>query len=217
MKRWWVLVALLLSLGINVGLLASRVLPARGAPEISPVDNEPGSPVPPASPGEESPTGWTPPFVFRMADELRLTGADRDTFVARQRLFLEQTIAGRERMVGLQTALRRELVDSDPDRAAVDELLEEIAGAHVDLERAFVDNLLDTRELLGPEQERRYMRMLQHLRRARDDVGRRFRERFPNRPGLNRPGFDRPDQERSQRWRRNRRAPESSPEESPTP
>ena len=52
--------------------------------------------------------------------------------------------------------------EATPD--LIDAILEEIAAAHVELERSFVDNLLDTREILGPEQERRFIHFLRRLR-----------------------------------------------------
>ena len=159
MKRWWLVIALLLSLGAKLGLLAGR------AWQRSPGSGLPGSgPAVDSSPAAERP----PRFALRMAGELGLRGEQREAFLERQRLFLEQTLDARDRFGRLQAELRRTVIAGEPDRQAVDQLLVEISEAHVDLERAFVNNLLDTRELLGPEQERRFMRLLQQLRSSRE-------------------------------------------------
>ncbi len=165
MKRWWLFVVLLLSLGVNLGLLASRAWQRSPGPLAAE-----GSPPPEAA---ERP----PRFALRMAGELDLRGEQREAFLDRQRRFLEQTLDARDRFGRLQAELRREVVAEDPDRRAVDDLLVRISDAHVDLERAFVDNLLDTRELLGPEQGRRFMRLLHHLRSSRGPASRE-RERL---------------------------------------
>ncbi len=158
MKRWWLIVVLLLSLGVNLGLLASRAwqrAPGPGPPPAA------GNPPPEAA-------ERLPRFALRMAGELDLQGEQREAFLDRQRRFLEQTLDARDRFGRLQAELRREVIADDPDRQVVDELLVQISDAHVDLERAFVDNLLDTRELLGPDQGRRFMRLLHHLRGSRE-------------------------------------------------
>ncbi len=156
MKRWWLVIVLLLSLGVNVGLLASRPWRGPGASGERPGES------PAVRPADRPPR-----FALRMADELRLRGERRAAFLERQRLFLDETLAARERFGSLQAELRRQLIAAEPDREAVDELLEQIAAAHVELERAFVGNLLDSRELLGPERERRFLRLLQQLRSSR--------------------------------------------------
>ncbi len=178
MKRWWLVIALLLSLGINIGLLAGRAFQPRPA-EVEDVEDpvDDGRVEMPAMPRE----GRLPPVVHRMADELGLEGAKRDAFVEIQRTFFEQTLTARRRMVQVQGRVRDEITSGEPDREALDALLIELSDAHTALERAFVTNLLDTRELLDPGQERRYMRFLRHMRQVRSEVEKRFRERWRGR------------------------------------
>jgi Spy/CpxP family protein refolding chaperone len=173
-KRWWLVIVLLLSLGMNLGLLASR--PWRGSDWRSPAwrGAAPTAEGPPGEPGDRLPR-----FAERMAAELGLRGEQRDAFVERQRVFFEQTLDARDRFLRLQAELRREVTAEEPDREAVDELLARISEAHVDLERAFVDNLLDSREILDPEQEQRLMRLLQRLRSSRERERLRRGERPP--------------------------------------
>ncbi len=196
MKQWWLVMALLLSVGINIGILAGRAWPGRGA-----VDNGggtvegPEAEAPPADP-RTSWRGRQPRFVERMATELGLEGEDRERFIERQASFFEQTVTARIQFGRLQNELRRELIEGRSDRDRIDALLEEIAAAHIELERAFVDNLFDTREILTPEQQRRFLYFLHHLRRSGDDVRRRLREEFQ------RPGGRDFGNSRQQPWRR---------------
>ncbi len=185
MKRWWLLIALLLSVGINVGILATlafqprlagpAAIPATGGPP--PADPLPGDPgVGPSDPLPRE--GRMPPVVERMADELHLESEKREAFVEIQRAFFEQTLAARSGMARIQREIRREVTSEDPDRERADRLLAELSAAHTDLERAFVTNLLDSRELLDGQQERRFMHFLRRMRQVRGDVERRFRERW---------------------------------------
>ena len=172
MKQWWLIVVLLLSLGVNIGLLAGRALQGRAESDGPPAIGE-------APPPESDPL---PRRVYRLADELDLRGEKRDAFVANQRAFFEQTLAARGRMERLRRELRRGVTAEDPDREALDALLVQVAEAHYDLERAFVTNLIDTRELLDEHQEKLFMRFLGRSRQIRAEAERRFRERW-NRMG----------------------------------
>ncbi len=175
MKRWWLMIALLLSVGINVGILATLAFQSRSPDKDAVVEAPPGKPDRSAeSPREE----LQPRIIRRMADELRLEGEKRAAFTQIQRTFFEQTLAARSRMARLQREIRAEVTATDPDRDALDQLLVELSAAHTDLERAFVTNLLDSRELLDGEQERRFMHFLRRIRHVRGEVERRFRDRW---------------------------------------
>ncbi len=175
MKRWWVMIALLLSVGINVGILATLAFQPRSPAKDATIEAPPGKPDRSAeAPREER----EPRIIRRMADELRLEGEKRAAFTQIQRTFFEQTLAARSRMARLQREIRAEVTATDPDRAALDQLLIELSAAHTDLERAFVTNLLDSRELLDGEQERRFMHFLRRIRHVRGEVERRFRDRW---------------------------------------
>lgn len=185
MKRWWLVIALMLSLGVNLGIVVSRLVPPRDRPsggETADAGTENGGPVerpaiPPARP--------MPRVVYRMADELGLEGATRERFVALQRAFLRRTLSAKGEAQRAQERLRLELLAPRPDREAVAESLERMSAARSELEQAFVDNVLDTRELLDPEQTRRFLRMIARLRQAREQLQRRFQR--PGLPGANRP------------------------------
>ncbi len=195
MKRWWLVIALLLSVGVNLGILATLAFQARsdggdataGRPAVRGTNLEDG--VPPGSAGEPPSRGdRSPPVIRRMADELGLEGEKRAAFTEVQRTFFEQTLAARSRMARLQREIRGEVTSEAPDRDALDRLLVELSVAHTDLERAFVTNLLDSRELLDSDQEKRFMHFLRRLRQVRGEVERRFRERWRGMEGRDRPG-----------------------------
>ena len=174
MKRWWLIIALLLSVGINIGILASRVWPPRASDQTTP-----------AVPGQRRaerpgpPIDRVPPVIFRLVDQLGLRGEDREAFIDIQRRFLERTRSARTRVGRLQIRLRRELGAAEPDRARIDELLDQLGAAHAELERAFVDDLLSSRELLDAEQEKIFLRFLGRIRQFRKEDERRLRERLP--------------------------------------
>lgn len=180
MRRWWLVIALLLSVGINIGILATMAFQTRPATggtseEAIAPDNIGGigSEKNPPPLGERS-----PPVIQRMANELGLEGDRRAAFIEIQRVFFEHTLAARSRMARLQREIRGEVTSADPDREALDQLLTQLSAAHTDLERAFVTNLLDSRQLLDRDQERRFMHFLRRLRQVRGAVERRFRERW---------------------------------------
>ena len=186
MKQWWLVMALLLSVGINIGILLGRDRSGR-APVGEPVPSGDAvarvgdvSPGPPAGARRDR----APRFIYRLADELRLEGEAREAFIARQRRFLEETLAARTRFAELQGTLRRELLGPEANRDEADALLDELGTAHAQIERAFVENLFDVRELLSPGQQRRYLRFLGRFRQARDSQGlRRLREELQGRGG----------------------------------
>lgn len=160
MKRWWLLLALLLSVGINVGILSvlavHRLRPAR----------PPAAALPPAA------------GVERLADHLELEGEERRRFVEIQRGFFESTREGRQRMHRLRRQLAGELTARRPDRDRVEAILAELTTTYAEIEGGFARLVLDTREILTPRQQRRYLRFLGRLR-----AGAEGRRPGPIRPG----------------------------------
>ncbi len=209
MKRWWLVIALLLSVGINAGILVTLALQKR-SPDRTAAGGVAGRSVVTADPvgsaDDPLPRDARPPVIRRMADELGLEGDRRAAFTEIQRTFFEQTLAARARMARLQREIRAEVTSEDPDRDALDRRLVELSAAHTDLERAFVTNLLDSRELLDGDQERRFMHFLRRMRHVRGDVERRFRDRWRGIEGRDRPGL--PPRERRGPGRRFERPPE---------
>ena len=153
MKRAWIWVALLLSVGINIGILASLAT-SRYRQEAR-FDRQP----------PEGP----PPFA-RVADQLELEGEARDRFLAIQKDLFETTRRQRQELESLRRELRNETVAEQPDSERIERLLDEASEVGRSLDRAMVDSVLETRQILNPEQQRRYLRVLERLRLG----GRRF-------------------------------------------
>jgi hypothetical protein len=126
--------------------------------------------------------------IYRMAEELGLEGEKRERFVELQRRFLRQSMSARFAIERSSARLRHELLAADPDRAAAEQSLAELARARGELEKAFVVNVLETRELLDEEETRRFLRMIARLRQSAEQRFQRGPERpFPRRDGPRRP------------------------------
>jgi len=194
-KRYWIWIFLLLSLGVNLGLfsillvhrLTSPAPPPLAAGEWEPGGGGPGG----EGPDGEGPPGGVPPAIGRLADHLELEGETRERFITLQRNFFITTRQRRQQMEGLHRELRRELTDRQPDRGRVEEILARMEPLYGDFERSMVDLVLDTRELLSPRQQWEYLRILERLTGAARRPG-----GPPPGPGMRgrnlppRPGFD---------------------------
>lgn len=157
MKRWGLALALLLSLGMNIGILASLAV-RRAAPPDRPRATETHA-IPPSS-GEET---ETPPRVVRLAERLGLEGDQRRRFVRIQRRFFAETLRLRTDQAEIFRELRRELSAPEPDRQRIEELTRSSAKTHLALQQALARNVIATRELLDPEQERLFLDVLSRL------------------------------------------------------
>ena len=150
MRRWWVVIALLLSLGVNLGLVA--VMAARRIASR------------PERPGLQRPDGEPLPRFRRLADHLGLEGEKRRRFLELQRQLFEETVRVRMRQAESQREVRRELTSREPDRERIDALLQQSARDFLTLERALAKNVVATRAILSPGQEREYLRILARMR-----------------------------------------------------
>jgi hypothetical protein len=155
-SRWWLVIALLLSVGLNVGILAA-IAARRNAP-------------PPAARNPKTPeiaAGRDPlPLLPRLADRLGLEGEDRRKFLDIQWNLYQQTSRLRLQLAEVHREVRREVIRDEPDSQRIDRLLNESARIYLALERALVSNVLATRKLLDEDQERQYMIMISRLRIA---------------------------------------------------
>lgn len=170
MKRWWLLIALLLSVGINVGILAAIATRRATRPDPPPPAREERGPrlAPPlpdedSEPGPGQPQGG-PPRASRLADRLGLEGEPRRRFLAIQQTFFEETVRIRLHLAETQREVRRELMSETPDRPKIDALLQESAQDFLALERALAKNVVSSRELLDPAQEEEYLLVISRLR-----------------------------------------------------
>src|SRR6185436_2915122 len=136
---------------------------------------EPRPPVPPGVPGD----GEEPLRVIRLADRLGLENEQRRRFVQLQSRFFAETSRLRTEQAETVRELRRELTAPAPDRRRIEELTRASARAHLALQQAMARNVLATREILDPEQERLFLDIISRLRPPGLDGGPR-----PRRPPL---------------------------------
>ena len=154
MRRWWLIIALLLSVGLNIGILAA--IGARRAATLA------GKERPPLEAGKP---GVDPvPRLARLADRLKLEGEPRRRFLDIQWNLYQETTRQRLRLNEVHRDLRREMSRPTPDRERVEALLNESARNHLALERALVTHIFATRDLLDPEQQEEYLKIIGRLR-----------------------------------------------------
>ena len=147
MKRWWLVIALVLSIGMNLGLLVALVLSSPALVQQQQATMRPGAPG----------------RLAQLADHLGLQGEVRSRFLERQRQFFAETAGPRARLPESRRQVRAELIRRHPDQARIDELLKEADDIFIMLERAVVANVLETRKLLGPEAEGKYVDLISRL------------------------------------------------------
>jgi Heavy-metal resistance len=146
-KRWWLVIILLLSLGTNIGILATQAvgkLARPGQPEA----------VRPLAPGK----------LQLFADRLGLEGPARRAFVERHRRFMRETSGPRKRLAELRAQVRTELTAEQPNRERLNNLMQEAASLFLQLERSLTDLVMESRATLPPEAERRYVDLLGRLK-----------------------------------------------------
>ena len=147
MKRAWVWVALVLSLGINIGVLATI-----GVTRLR------------TKARWEQPRPEGRPDMGRFADHLRLRGGEREQFVEIQRRLFETARQKSQELESLRAELRREMSTAEPDPVKIDEFLTRSGEVYQALDRAFVESILASREILTPEQQQRYFHILTRMR-----------------------------------------------------
>ncbi|MEZ5312197.1 MAG: periplasmic heavy metal sensor [Thermoanaerobaculia bacterium] len=146
MRRNWLVLALLLSLGINVGLVGVAWLRHRGWSErfagVRAIDRDPG---------------------VRLAERLGLEGEPRGRFLAIQRRLGVKLRELRPQLVTLEREVRQELAGAAPDRERIDALQRRIAEMNLELDRALAESVLASREVLSGRAERRYLFFIQQF------------------------------------------------------
>ncbi len=174
MRRWGLVLALLLSLGVNVGILATLATQRAREETAAPLP----APPPPAfdrrpddGPAARPGPGGPQRRLQRLVEEMRLEGEERRRFLEIQRRFFETSREERRVLAELHRELRRELLAPAPRRARIDALVEQIGRSYAKLEGAMAANVVDSRAVLDGEQERLF---LEFVRRLRAGQGRRF-------------------------------------------
>jgi len=144
-RRNWIFLALLLSVGVNCGLLGMAIVRHR---MLSALERD----LRPA--GRDG---------ARLADRLELEDGVREDFIRLQRELAERVHEGRRKIDRARGDLRRELTSPAPDRARVEELLSAIGREQDGLDRALVENVLAARGLLDGAAEREYLRFVERF------------------------------------------------------
>ncbi len=169
MRRWWLVIALLLSLGLNVGILAAvgarrALLMAKpNAARLQQGGNGNGA-------GNANNTDPVPRLT-RLANRLSLEGDQRRKFLDIQWNLYQETARLRLQLNEVHRDLRRELTHPNPDRQRVEGLLNDSSRIYLALERSLVNNVFATRDLLGPEKEADYLKIVGSLRVPNPGIG----------------------------------------------
>lgn len=170
MKRAWLTVALLVSLGVNLGLVGVGV--ARRVASHRWERIESGDERPPADLGR------------RLAERIGVPEERRQRFQEIQRKLIEQTARERREVGRLRLEIRDELMSPQPDSGRLDDLLRQLAEREAQLNRAFVDSVVESRGVLDDEEMRLYLNFLERMgpgqrgpRGPRSDGPRRFERR----------------------------------------
>lgn len=161
MRRWGLIVGLLVSLGLNVGILVTLVVLRTSRPS-SPPEEQPRPPF--AAPGLEAPA--------------------QEKFLDGQRAFMHSLMSERHEIETLRREVRRELLADSPDETRLEALVTELSERTSALERRFVDHVLRSRAALGPDDERKYVEMLRRMPELRDRPGPMMDRRRPGQPGM---------------------------------
>ena len=154
MRRWWLIIALLLSVGLNIGILA-----AIGARRAAVAEKGERPQLETRNPGPDP-----VPRLTRLADRLKLEGEPRRRFLDVQWNLYQETTRQRLRLNEVHRDLRREMSRPTPDRQRIEGLLNESARIYLALERSLVNNVFATRDLLDPEQQEEYLKIVGRLR-----------------------------------------------------
>lgn len=194
MRRWWLVVALVLSLGINIGILASMAV-HRGAVSHQRHELARERGMVPSSPGRnggstshEERWRWPQAPLSRLADRLGLSGDKREQFLALQRRLFVETVAARRQFMAKRRELHRELVAEHPDQDKINALSDEVGKQVTVLDRSLAETVLATRKILDPGQLEIYLGFLRRLEeRGRGGPGRPGGPMPGRRPGPDAP------------------------------
>lgn len=154
MRRFWLVFALLLSLGINLGILSAIALNRQRPPR---------PPRPPAL------------GIEQMAEALELTGEERRAFVERHRRYWDLREDAREKVAALRREMREGLLGERGDLAALEASIRRAAELNLERELAFARLIVETRASLSGDQRRRYQSFIPEIRGV--EPARPFRRR----------------------------------------
>lgn len=138
-------------------------------PEVEEPVRRPPEERPDRRPLDQPPLDQRPGVALRLdrlADELGLTGETRDHFSRLQREFLRAAWQLRADLRNAEAEMRQELFAREPDRARIAEIQGRIETIRGELDSKLLDTVLQSRALLEPAQDVRYMAVVGRLRQA---------------------------------------------------
>ena len=147
------MVALLLSLGVNLGLVGTAFARRRAHERWSGPERR----------LEAVREGFPDRPGGRIAEQLGLDRAQGERFVEAHRRMMKRTLEARLEIGRVRSDLRHEVGARVADRARIDQLLRELSAAETTLNRAVVEGILEARSELAPGQARDYLRLLEQL------------------------------------------------------
>lgn len=150
MRRAGLVMALLLSVGINLGLVLSALLATARSSDSRPASHS----------GTFIEGGRLP----RLADELGLAGEGRQRFIARHQRYFNEARQPREKLRELRAALSQELFANPVDEAKVDALVKSIHQELTRFDELTVRLVLDVRLLLPADRQDTYRSFVDRLR-----------------------------------------------------
>ena len=149
MRRWGWIVALLLSLGMNVGILTTLAMRPKAPEAVS---------------------GGVGGNLDQLARRLGLQQPDRERFVRLQERFLGEIRRNHRQLRRSQKALWAELGARYPNEARIREQVTEIGRLQQERHELLARVVLDSRELLDRRQLRLYRTFLLRLHRRLQPV-----------------------------------------------
>lgn len=188
MRRWWPILALLLSLGINVGLVTALVIDRSRARDDAGLEAPPNPDALP--PGQGGPGQLAPGPRFKLAAErLGLAPEARERFLALEQRHFAEARAARLRVQEAREAIRRALLAAELDETEIERLTAAANAAVAEQDRGFVRHLVELKGILEPAQFERYLAFLTRARAAGAAMDRRppnprprLRDRLRQRP-----------------------------------
>ena len=141
------------------------LVPLEEAFDLGPPDGHDAGGPGPGGPGAGGPRGGgpSPARLDELARRLGVPERDRPRFVESQLRFLAEARTRRIQLETVRQGLRGELTAPQPDTARLHSLVDASARLQGALERAFVDHVLQAREILDGEAEQRYLKFLARL------------------------------------------------------
>jgi Spy/CpxP family protein refolding chaperone len=95
-----------------------------------------------------------------LGQQLSLSDSQKQKMETLRKAFEERTIEIRENLLAKRNELVKLLSEPQPDSTKIESLVKEIGTAQTELEKEVVNHLLHKKEMLTPEQQRKFLDLL---------------------------------------------------------